>query len=306
MSGEIQKRDSYTMAQHISVGELTQQVSFIQEVMKGVMHQGEHFGVIPGTGSKPSLLKPGAEKLAHVFQLAPSYKVDRYEQPGDHREYEVVCEIHSIATGDFLGAGVGNCSTKEAKYRYRKAERVCPECGKPTIIKGKQEYGGGWICFTKKGGCGAKFHDDDEAITGQNVGRVEHDNPADYYNTVKKIAKKRAFVDAVLTVTAASDIFTQDIEDLRANGVIDAEFCEAPGADPLKIPPKAKKAAPKQKPKQGGNPATTQQLDAIGNICKDNNLDANKYVRPDLTYEEAGQIITDLGKSTRSDNDLPY
>mgnify|MGYP003149563669 CR=1 FL=1 len=39
---------------------------------------------------------------------------------------------------------------------------------------------------------------------------------ADVYNTVLKIGKKRALVDAVLTVTAASDLFTQDIEDLPA------------------------------------------------------------------------------------------
>lgn len=42
---------------------------------------------------------------------------------------------------------------------------------------------------------------------------VEHDNPADYYNTVIKIAKKRAFVDAILTTTAASDIFAEDVEE---------------------------------------------------------------------------------------------
>jgi hypothetical protein len=47
--------------------------------------------------------------------------------------------------------------------------------------------------------------------------RVEHDNPADYFNTVLKIAKKRAHVDAILTATAASDIFTQDAEDIREN-----------------------------------------------------------------------------------------
>jgi len=33
-------------------------------------------------------------------------------------------------------------------------------------------------------------------------------------NTILKMAKKRAQVDAVITATAASDIFTQDIEDL--------------------------------------------------------------------------------------------
>ena len=48
----------------------------------------------------------------------------------------------------------------------------------------------------------------------QQLGRVEHDNPADYYNTALKMAKKRAQVDATLTVTAASDFFTQDLEPL--------------------------------------------------------------------------------------------
>ncbi len=47
--------------------------------------------------------------------------------------------------------------------------------------------------------------------------KLENDNPADDYNTVLKMAKKRALVDAVLTATAASDIFTQDLEDITAN-----------------------------------------------------------------------------------------
>lgn len=38
-------------------------------------------------------------------------------------------------------------------------------------------------------------------------------NIADTYNTVLKMAKKRALMDAVLTNTAASEFFTQDIED---------------------------------------------------------------------------------------------
>ena len=39
-------------------------------------------------------------------------------------------------------------------------------------------------------------------------------NVADVANTVLKMAKKRAMVDGILTVTGASDIFTQDIEEL--------------------------------------------------------------------------------------------
>lgn len=47
--------------------------------------------------------------------------------------------------------------------------------------------------------------------------RVGTDNPADHYNTVPKTAKKRTLVDAVLTTTAASDIFSQDLEELNAS-----------------------------------------------------------------------------------------
>lgn len=34
----------------------------------------------------------------------------------------------------------------------------CPDCGETkAVIKGKAEYGGGYLCFKKKGGCGAKW-----------------------------------------------------------------------------------------------------------------------------------------------------
>ena len=193
---------------------LLKQVHIIQDVMKSIMREGEHYGkAFPGA-EKPSLLKSGAEKLNMTFRFAPKEKIERFDLPNGHREYEITCYLYSIVTGAYLGFGTGNCNTMETKYRYRDEERRCPNCGKETIIKGKEEYGGGWLCWTKRGGCGAKFKDDDPKIKDQIVGKVEYDNPMDYYNTIKKIAKKRALVDAVLTCTAASDIFTQDAEDL--------------------------------------------------------------------------------------------
>lgn len=42
--------------------------------------------------------------------------------------------------------------------------RSCPQCGKSkAVIKGKAEYGGGWLCFKKKGGCGATWQDADDS-----------------------------------------------------------------------------------------------------------------------------------------------
>jgi hypothetical protein len=200
--------------------QLLTQVGLIQAVMAKVMLDGQHYGVIPGTGDKPSLLKPGAEKLCMTFRLRPligANDIEIVDFEGGHREYRVTCHIMT-QDGDELATGLGSCSTLETRYRFRKAEQACPECGKATIIKGKKEYGGGWLCWAKKGGCGSKFGDGDERIENQNMGRVEHDNPSDYWNTCLKMAKKRAFVDGTLTATAASDMFTQDVEDMHFAG----------------------------------------------------------------------------------------
>lgn len=194
--------------------EIIQRVAIIQDVMKRVMQEGEHFGVIPGTGSRKTLFKSGAEKLSQVFKLLPRFDIKKVQSENDHRDYEVRC-ILEHADGSFQGEGVGNCSTKESKYRWRKGERTCPECSAPAIIKGKKEYGGGWLCFGKKGGCGAKWPDGAEVIESQNENRIENEDVADTYNTVLKMAKKRAHIDAIITATAASDIFTQDVGDVQ-------------------------------------------------------------------------------------------
>ena len=194
-----------------SLEEVIAQVKKIQEVQKAVMKEGEHYGVIPGT-NKPTLLKPGAEKLAFVFRLDPQYEsVDTYD--ANHLTVKSKCTLWHIGSGLRMGSGEGSCSTKETKYAFRHAARKCPSCGKEAIIKGKEEYGGGWLCFKKKDGCGAKFKDGDAVIETQEAGQVANENLADVYNTVLKMSNKRALVAAVLNVTAASDIFTQDIED---------------------------------------------------------------------------------------------
>jgi hypothetical protein len=221
MSGEVMVANGAQVAAAHSAAapmvltpaDVIQQVSLIQQVMKSVMKDGEHFGKVPGCGDKPALLKPGAEKLSLTFRLAPKFNIIQTDMPNGHREYRVLCDITNIVTGQYMGSGVGSCSTMESKYRFRSANRKCPNCGAEAIIKGKQEYGGGWLCFERKGGCKSKWPDGAKEIEGQEVGKVEHDNPADFYNTVLKMAKKRAHVDAILTVTAASDIFVQDVEE---------------------------------------------------------------------------------------------
>lgn len=202
----------------VDVARVLSQTTAIQRCMQSVMRPGEHYGVIPGTTRpgetpKPTLLQPGADKLGLMFRLRPEYEIVSRTETDAFISREVCCRLYHIQTGECWGEGFGSANSRETKYQNQAMSKVCPKCGKPAIIKGKTEYGGGWLCYAKKDGCGTKFADDDESITNQ-TGQVNADKLWDLHNTIVKMANKRARVAAVLTATAASDIFTQDLEDL--------------------------------------------------------------------------------------------
>lgn len=215
-----------------TVEHMVAQAMKIQRCMEAVMVDGEHYGVIPGTQGrdgkppKKTLLKPGAEKLCLMFRLCPEYETLRAEQSSTLISYTVRCILTHIPSGNRIATGLGSCNSREKKYT-RAAAKTCPNCSKTTIFRSKNESEG-WYCWRKKDGCGATFKPDDTSITEQASG-VE--DPSDLDNTILKMACKRALVAAVLNGTAASDCFTQDLEDLTEKA---AEY----------TPPPAKEAAP--------------------------------------------------------------
>src|SRR5262245_8087753 len=203
----------------LSVEQAVARYEAVVKFVKSIMVEGVDFGTIPGT-DKPSLWKAGAEKLTTFFGLSKRFllieKVEDWSGADHGGEsffyYSYRCALYN---GDMLIAeSDGSCNSFESKYRWRKAERVCPACGVTAIIKGKEEYGGGWICFKKKDGCGAKFSDGNQEIESQQVGRIPNPDVCDLVNTIQKMAQKRAFVAAALLGVNASEFFTQDIEDL--------------------------------------------------------------------------------------------
>lgn len=229
----------------LSLEELHRNLEYVRDVMRKEMREGQDYGKIPGTGEKPTLLQPGAQKLLLTFNLTEKVKKEVLrEYPNYHREYEFILTV--CAANGKEWDGVGTCSTLEAKYRYRKAERKCPTCGKHTIIAGREEYGGGWLCYKKKGGCGAKFEFSDQAIQSQQVGRVEHDNPPDYWNTVRKMAYKRALVHASINATNTSDLWTQDMEETPVDDSEASFESQAPANKPA--PSKAQGKTSPDKP----------------------------------------------------------
>lgn len=249
----------------------------ILEVMQSVMADGVHYGKIPGTGDKPTLYKSGAEILATTFALAPEFAITKTDLGNGHREYEITCTLVHIPTGLRVGSGVGSCSTLESKYRWRRGDRVCPECGKAgTVNKSKQKPE--WYCWAKKGGCGMTWPIDSDIgreIAEQNTDRVENPDIADQWNTVLKMAKKRAQVDATLTATGASDLLTQDLEDLPpgsprdriAPDIEDAEFTETDNGSPSEHRPAPRHSNNRARPNGNGttNPAAiVDEVNAVG------------------------------------------
>jgi len=174
-----------------SAVEIRQRVNLVQEVMQGIMKRDTHYGTIPGT-PKPTLYKPGAEVLCVTFRVAQEYKIEDLST-ADIARYRVTCVGRHQTTGIVLGEGVGECSSGEEKYKWRGA--VCTEEFDLTPEHMRR------LKFAKyKGNVEKKTQVRTEA--------------ADLANTVLKMACKRAMIAMTLNVTAASDIFTQDIEDL--------------------------------------------------------------------------------------------
>ena len=223
--------------------EVRAQVNLIQEIVRAVMKRDVHFGEIPGMSARDGeppryvLFKPGAEKLCLTFQLVPSFDIEFRDLGNGHREYEFSCTLTHRQSGTVIGQGVGTCSTMESKYRYRwdNTGRDVPKAywdARDSALLGGPSFA-------------ARKAWENQKQVWKIFQKIEHSDPADYWNTVKKIAKKRALVDATITATAAGDIFAQDLVDEEAEPGHEPETAKQEGPKPPVTPPQAK-------PKNGG------------------------------------------------------
>lgn len=277
VGAEVAVREPHTLAvaPEVNAQDLVRRLAVIKDAMTQAMEVDVDYGVIPGTGGKPTLLKPGAEKLGVLFQLDVQLENEKHFD-GDHLTVVSRATVYHAPSGTRLGSGEGLCSTREAKYAWRKGERVCPACGAAAIIKGKAEFGGGWLCWKKRDGCGAKFNDGETVIEGQNVDKVPNPELADCWNTVEKMASKRARIDAVLAVTGASALFAQDVE--KAETVSESE---------KRLPETRESSAHEESP--SGNAGSDSQTASTRRKATKAQLDLIETLRAEL---EASEVIT--------------
>jgi hypothetical protein len=214
----------------LSIDQIVKQRELITSCMARAMKENQHYGKVPGCGDKPTLLQPGAQLLAHLFRLRPEYEILDVDLPNGHKRFRVTCRLFFIGSHPEIkiAEGVGESSSMESKHRFRNAAAIITPTGDPVPstywdIKNKNgpDAAKQWAAKTYEGKNISTKKIDGAwqfvIVEGGSDEKIENANPADVFNTVLKIAKKRAFVDATITATASSDFFTQDLEDIRDN-----------------------------------------------------------------------------------------
>jgi hypothetical protein len=226
----------------------------IVEFTRKLMLRDQDFGEIPGS-HKPTLLKPGAEKLCNFFGLEPEFtpRVEDIDWTGAQHGGETFCYIRyqcRLFRGRrILGVGEGSCNSRESRYRYRwvpidqipasldpalllrrGSPRTCSEFefaierGETLGVYGKTaEY---WSRFREAITAGTARRTERPSRQGPlpaweidvdtTLYRIPNPEIADIVNTIQKMAQKRALIAATLIATSASEFFTQDVEDNTA------------------------------------------------------------------------------------------
>ncbi len=183
------------MAQKLE--DMKAKISLVNQFFKDIMEKDIDFGIIPGT-PKPSLYQPGADKLCSLYNLAKTIASKDENKNLDSGHYDVTVRVRLVHRGSNVVAGEleGSCSTMESKYRYRwVGERDVPKGIDKNSLMFK-EYDGQYGPYKKY--------------------RIENDDLYSQWNTVLKMAIKRAYVGATLCATGLSGIFSQEEGDLDA------------------------------------------------------------------------------------------
>jgi hypothetical protein len=159
---------------------------WVRDVTKSALAEGVDYGVIPGTGDKPALLKPGAEMLLLAAGLG--FTMSKRDD-ADARGHHGVSYTCTVYRQDAIVAQCDGYAGYDERTFYTSAE-------------------------------------DNERRERWNAARYNRPaNPAKFteyrapWNTLVKIAQKRALVGATLNATAASGLFVADVDDYRADAV---------------------------------------------------------------------------------------
>ncbi|MDR6880395.1 hypothetical protein [Bacillus sp. 3255] len=179
------------------LADMKQKLNLTKEFFREVMQEGVDYGIIPGT-DKPTLLKPGAEGLCEFYNFAPTIasKVEDKNFETGYYGVDITIRLIHRGSGAIIGEGVGHANTFESRYRWRWVSEK-------DLLRGTEKED---LVSKERSGKYGKYQSY----------RIENDDMHSIWNTVLKMAKKRALVDATLAATRSSGIFTQTEQELEA------------------------------------------------------------------------------------------
>lgn len=187
------------------------------QIMASVMQKGTDYDNIPGT-NKPTLLKPGAETLMSCFALHPEVAIIEHFDPTLEQHVE-------IWETEWSGP-------KENRKKTRTQRTVHKRGFYEVVARCTLKAPSGVALGTLSGSC--------NNFEAKYITQSLHD----VKNTILKMAEKRAIVAAVLAVTGASRVFTQDMEDFREQAAQDAASASVPAAGAAPAPAKSPRREP--------------------------------------------------------------
>lgn len=247
----------------LSVGEMQHRIQELQAFVKSQMVKDVDYGTIPGT-KKPTLYKPGAEKLAAMYGFAQHAEVIQKVEDWDREffHYEVRVELINKRTGVIEAQGVGSANSRETRYRWRWVPEKDVPAGvdKSALVRRSGKFGP--------------------------LYRMDNENPADVVNTCLKMAKKRALVDAALAATRSSGLFTQDAEDFP-----DPEDVDTPAEPTERTRSRVRDAAAKA---AGSRDSTAVPRDPVGTEAPPQDADPRDLLRQQLGRLKIGASALSL------------
>ena len=248
VEGEIITSETYNLVLDVdsAVHTYRQMVAFVRRVMR----EDIDYGTIPGT-AKPSLFKPGAEKLQRFFGLNVRMELvgseERWESQLGFADFPLFHYRYTATITDRNGNVISMCdgeaNSYETRYRWRwmdyppkKYQMVIEDLDvEDTTIKEftfviqERETGGKWGKPEEYWNMLDELIADGTAIKTQRKTRsgkqmdawefpgkryrIPNEDIYTQVNTIMKIAQKRAYVGAIILAANASEFFTQDIED---------------------------------------------------------------------------------------------
>ena len=181
------------------------------EFYKRLLKPDVDYGAVPGA-TRPTLLKPGAEKLGTFFGLVPSFQVIGRAEDWTGAEhggeplfyYWYRCRLYRA--GELVAEADGSCNSLETQYRWRWSDAAKPD--DETVARMQADHTG-------------RFASREGVWVWQQ--RRPNREPASLVNTVQKVAQKRALIAATLIGVNASEFFAHELDDTGAGQPVGVE-----------------------------------------------------------------------------------